>query len=233
MDAQDLLPAAPVWGLHHDPPVEAPGAQERLVQDLGLVGRRQHDHALPAGEPVHLGEDLVEGLLLLAVAAGYGGPPACPADCVELVHEHDCRRALAGLPEQVPDAARANAHDHLHELGRAQGEERHTRLPGDGLREQRLARAGAPDEQHALRRRAAEAGVLLGGLQEVHDLDQLVLGLVYAGDVLEGDARPVFLVVAPRVAPAQPERPAEAAHTSQSSAGAILGLPSRAAQEPD
>ena len=50
-----------------------------------------------------------------------------------------------------------------------------------------LPGAGRADQQHALRHRAAEPLVLLGVLQEVDDLDQLVLGLVDAGDVGEGD----------------------------------------------
>ena len=49
---------------------------------------------------------------------------------------------------------------------------------------------GAPIEQHALRRGTAEPRVLLRVPQEVHDLDQLVLGLVDAGDVVERDLAP-------------------------------------------
>ena len=45
---------------------------------------------------------------------------------------------------------------------------------------------GGPDQQHALGDAAAEALVLLGVLEEVDDLDQLGLGLVDAGHVVEG-----------------------------------------------
>ena len=45
---------------------------------------------------------------------------------------------------------------------------------------------GGPDQQHALGDAAAEALVLLGVLQEVDDLDELGLGLVDAGHVVEG-----------------------------------------------
>ncbi len=60
--------------------------------------------------------------------------------------------------------------------------------PGRGAREQRLAGAGLTGEQDAARNAPAEALVALRVLEEVDDLEQLVLGLVDAGDVLEGHA---------------------------------------------
>ena len=61
MDLEDRLAARLVRKVHHHLPVEAPGPQKCLVEHIGLVGGGQHDHALLAGETVHLGEDLVEG----------------------------------------------------------------------------------------------------------------------------------------------------------------------------
>src|SRR5437016_5788042 len=52
-----------------DAPVEAPRAEQRGVKHLGAVGGAQHDHTLVTGEAVHLGEDLIERLLALVVAA--------------------------------------------------------------------------------------------------------------------------------------------------------------------
>jgi hypothetical protein len=49
-------------------------------------------------------------------------------------------------------------------------------------------RAGRADEQHAARNAAAEALEFLRIAQELHDLLQVLLGLVDAGDVVEGDA---------------------------------------------
>ena len=53
---------------------------------------------------------------------------------------------------------------------------------------------GGAAQQHAARDAAAEREVLVGVLEEVDDLGQLLLGLVDAGDVLEGD----LLLGAPR-----------------------------------
>ena len=201
MDLEDRLAARLVREVHHHAPVEAPWPKECLVEHVGLVGGGQHDHALLGREAIHLGEDLVEGLLLLArspdhrLAAGaaYG---------VELVDEDDRRGVLAGLLEEVAHATGADPHEQLDELRGAQGEERHPRLARDGPRQERLARSRGSHQEHAFRCRSSKAGVLLGVLEEVHDLDQLVLGLLDAGDVVEGDLRVLLLVVASGAAPA-------------------------------
>src|SRR5690606_7024950 len=133
------------------------------------------------------------------------------ADGVELVDEDDGGRVLASLPEQVADTSRADADDHLDELGCAHREERHARLAGDRAREQRLPGSRRPDEEHALRRRAAEPGVLLRVPEKIDDLDELVLDLVDAGDVVERHARVALGVVAARLAPPDPHEPAHAA----------------------
>src|SRR5262249_24919375 len=79
--------------------------------------------------------------------------------------------------------------EELDELGAADREERHVRLAGHGLREQRLAGARRTYEQYSLRQLAAEFFELARLLQELDDLLELFLRLVRAGDVAEGDAR--------------------------------------------
>src|SRR5690606_4976590 len=64
--------------------------------------------------------------------------------------------------------------------------ERHAGLAGHGARQQRLAGAGLADQQYALGDLGADAQVLLRVLQEVDDLDELLLRLLVAGDVVEG-----------------------------------------------
>jgi hypothetical protein len=76
--------------------VEAAGAEQGGVQDVGAVGRRHHDDAGVALEAVHLGEKLVEGLLALVVATADAGATAA-AHRVDLVDEDDARSVLLGL----------------------------------------------------------------------------------------------------------------------------------------
>ena len=126
--------------------VEAARAQERRVELLEQVGRRDHDDASARGEAVHLDQQLVERLVLLAGDVHA----AVTADGVELVDEDDRRLVLARLGEQPPDAGGAEAGEHLDERCGRLGEELRAGLAGDRLGQQRLAGAGRPVQQHAL-----------------------------------------------------------------------------------
>ena len=208
---EDLATAGLVGGVDHDVAVEAPGAQQGRVEDLGPVGGGQHHHPLVPREPVHLGEDLVEGLLALVVAAEGGGAAPGAADGIELVDEHDGGGGLLGLVEEVAHPAGPQAHDHLDELGGRDGEEGHLGLAGDGLGQQGLAGARGAGEQHAAGDLGAEAPVALGVPEEVHDLGHLVADLVDAGHVGERGARPRGGAVAAGPGLAEPrEHPAPA-----------------------
>ena len=141
------------------------------------------------GEAVHLDEQLVQRLLALLVAERAAA--AAPADRVELVDEHDARLVAPRILEQLADARGADAGIHLDEVGAAREHERHARLPRNGARQQRLARAGRPDEQHALRDAAANGAIALRLAQELDDFAHLVFRLVDAGDIREGHDRAV------------------------------------------
>ncbi len=162
-----------------DVAVEPAGAEQGGVEHVGAVGRGQDDHALAGREAVHLGEDLVERLLALVVAAAEARA-ADPADGVDLVDEQDAGAVLLGRLEHVADPAGADADEHLDELGARDREERHARLAGHGARQQRLARAGRTDQEHPLGNPAAEPLELLGVLEELDDLLQLALGVLQA-----------------------------------------------------
>ena len=89
--------------------------------------------------------------------------------------------------EQLADARRADAGVHLDEVGAAREQERHLRLAGNRSRQQRLAGARRPDEQHALRDAAADRREAPRLAKEVDDLLHFLLGFVDAGDVVERD----------------------------------------------
>ena len=161
-------------------------AQQRLVEGLRAVGGRQHDDALVVVEAVHLGEELVQRLLALVVGRERGVAPL--AHGVDLVDEDNAGRLLVGLLEEVAHLGGAAPDEHL-DKGRARDlEKRHARLAGDGLGQERLSRARRAHEQGAARAARADLGVLVGVLEEAHDLLERLLGLVLAGHVLERDA---------------------------------------------
>ena len=213
MDLEDLQPASAVGRLHRDPAVEPAWAEQRGIEDLGPVGRAEHDDGLVRLEPVHLGQDLVERLLALVVGARDPRrtlPRA--ADRVELVDEDDRRRRLLGLGEQVANARRADADDRLDELRGGDREERGVGLAGDRPRQQRLAGSRRPEQEHAVGHPAAELLIALGVLEEVDDLRQLRLGLVDPGDVVERHLDLLGIDPARLRAPEVPE-PAQPART--------------------
>ena len=155
---EDLAAADAVGPVDDDLPVETARPQKRRVEDVRAVRRRDQDHVVLQLEAVHLHQQLVQRLLTLVVATTQTRA-AMPADGVDLVDEHDARRRLLGLLEQVTHTRGADADEHLDEIGAGDGEERHPRLARHRAREQRLAGARRAVEQHTLRdpaRRAPE-----------------------------------------------------------------------------
>jgi hypothetical protein len=186
---EDGGPPGPVGRLNRDPAVEAARAEKRLVEHVGPVGRADHDHARGGVEAVHLGQDLVQRLLALVVAAAEARDArrSRAADRVELVDEHDRGRGLLRLREEITHPRRPDSDDRLDELGGRHREERDVRFPRDGPRQQRLARPRRPREQDTVRDAAAQLAVLVGMAQEVDHLGQLRLRLLDPGNVGERD----------------------------------------------
>jgi hypothetical protein len=187
VDLEDVLPAPEVGAVHHHLPVEPARPQERRVQDVRPVGGGHDDYALGGVEPVHLNQELVQGLLPLVVGAHPGphGPGAGLPDRVQLVQEHQAGRPVLGLLEELPDAGGTQTHEHLHELRARHEEERHLGLAGHRPGQKGLAAPRRAQQEDALGDPASQALVLLGVLQERHDLPELLDGLVDAGHVGE------------------------------------------------
>ncbi len=174
-----------------DVPVEAARPEQRGVEDVRAVRRRHQDHRRPLVEPVHLDQELVQRLLALVVTAAETGA-AVTTDCVDLVDEHDRRRVLLGLLEQVAHARGADADEHLDEVRTADRIEGNPGLTRDGSREQRLSRPRWSEQQHAARDLRPHRLELGGVLQVLLDLLQLLDRLVDARDVLERRLRLVL-----------------------------------------
>ena len=114
---------------------------------------------------------------------------ALAADRVDLVDEDDAGRVALGLVEQVADAARADADEHLDELGTGDREERHSRLACDRAGKERLTGSRRPDEEDAAWNARPERVELLGVLEELDDLLEVRFCLIDTGHVGEGDDR--------------------------------------------
>jgi hypothetical protein len=129
---------------------------------------------------------LVESLLLFVVTSRERSDAAGTAERIDLVDENDRRRLLVRLLKQVAHPRGADPDEHLDELRSRNRKERNLGLAGDRLRQQGLAGARRPDQQHPLRHPPAEPAIVAWIFQKIDDLAQFLLGLVNAGDVFEG-----------------------------------------------
>jgi hypothetical protein len=103
--------ASPAVGAVDDnPPIEPARSQQRWIEHVRTVGRRDEDHTLVRLESVHFDEELIEGLLPFIVPATEPGP-SVPADGVDLIDEHDAGCVLLALLEQVADAGCPDAYN--------------------------------------------------------------------------------------------------------------------------
>ena len=209
VDPEDLLSALDVGHADDDLAVKTAGTQQRRVEDVRTVGRRQDDDAGVLLKAVHLDEQLVEGLLSFVVAAAKSCA-ALSADRIDLIDEDDAGRILLGLVKEVADTARTDADEHLDELGAADGKERHAGFSGGRLRNVCLTCTGAAYQQNALGDPGAEAGKPLRVTEELDDLAELFLFFVKPGNILEGDLAQVAVLHQARLAAAELHRLAAA-----------------------
>src|SRR5260370_38726905 len=112
------------------------------------------------------------------------------ADGVDLIDEDDAGRVFLSLLEQIADARRAHADEHLDEVRSGDREKRRVGLARDRAREKSLAGARRAHQQNALRNLSAELGELLWLFEELDGLVQLEIGLIDACDILQSDFIP-------------------------------------------
>jgi hypothetical protein len=99
-------------------------SQQRWIEHVRTVGRRDEDHTVVQLQSVHFDEELIERLLPFMVPVTESGP-SVPADGVDLIDEHDAGCVLLALLEQVADAGCPDAYEHLNEIRAADREDRH------------------------------------------------------------------------------------------------------------
>ena len=199
VDGQDLLAALDIRQAHIHLAVEPSGAQQGRVQNVHPVGGGQDHHALVGGKAVHFHQQLIQGLLPLVVAAAQAAA-SLAAHSVDLVDKNDSRGVLLGLAKQVPDPGRTHAYIHLHKIGAGDGKEFHPCFTGHGLGQQGLAGARRAHQQHALGDAGPQGQVFIRLAQELHDLPELLLLLVGARHITEGNLAVLGHVLDPGVA---------------------------------
>ena len=99
MNLEDIFTLVQLWKVHVDDAVETPGAHQGAVQNICTVGGRHDDHVFVGAEPVHLGQELVQGIFALIVSSGEVVLATGTANGVDLIDENDTWRFFFRLFE--------------------------------------------------------------------------------------------------------------------------------------
>ena len=202
VDFENAFAAAQIRRGNHDLTVETAGTQQRGIQHVGAVCGRNENDAFVGFKAVHFHEQLVEGLLAFVVTAAETCA-ALTTHGVDFVDEDEAGGVLLALSEEVAHARSAHAHEHFHEVGTGNGEERHTGFTGHGAGQQGLAGSGRAYEQHALGNAAAKARKLARIGKKFHNFGKFFLGFVNACHIGERDLAHLILILHARAGTAE------------------------------
>ena len=174
MHLEDVLAADDVRIGDHHLAIEAAGPQQRRIEHVGPIGRRDQNDAFVGFEAVHLDEQLVERLLALIVAAAEAGA-AMAADGVDFVNEDDARRVFLGLLNMsrtrlapTPTNISTKSEPEIVKNGTLAS-------PATARAISVLPVPGGPTKQHAARNSSAEALELTRVAQEFDDFLEVLL----------------------------------------------------------
>src|SRR5438067_8384261 len=185
MDLEDTFATPQVRCVHDNLTIEPPRSEQRRIQNVGPVRRRDEDDPVVRLEAIHLDEQLVECLLTFVVPAAKSRA-SMATHRVDLVDKDDAWCMGLPLLEQIANTRGTDTDEHLDEIRSRHREERPARLAGDGAREQRLTSSRRTHEQRALRQAPTQLREPLRIAQELDDLLKLLLRLIGTGDIGEG-----------------------------------------------
>ena len=112
---QNFLAALHVGGIHLNLAVKSSRAQQRRVQNVGAVCRRNENHVGLGVKTIHFDKELIQGLFTLIVAAPHAGTTVS-TDSVDFIDKDDGRSVLFGLGEKVSNAGGPHTDKHFDEI---------------------------------------------------------------------------------------------------------------------
>ena len=145
------------------------------------VGRCQNNDAAHTFKSVHLGKQLIEGLLALVVAADLA--VALFTDGVDLVDKNYTGGFFLGLCKKVSHLRRAHADEHLYKLRAGHGEKRHAGFACNGLGKHGFTCTRRAYKQYALGHRRADVGIFFRIMQIIDYFGEIFLRLILAGNI--------------------------------------------------
>jgi hypothetical protein len=177
-----------VWAIENNLAVESAGTKQGRIENVRSIRGSNDDHVRAAIESVHLNQYLIQRLLTLVVTTAKSCA-ALATDRVDFVDEDDARRTLLCLVEEIANAARADANEHLNELRTGDAEKRDARLARYRSGEQGLSGTWRSYEQNAARYARAECLELVGIFQELDNFDELFFSFLDSCHVRKRDGR--------------------------------------------
>src|SRR5258707_1325954 len=88
VNLQDALASPNVRTRNYDTPIKSSGSKQGRIQNVRPIRRSDQDHAVVRFKPVHLYQQLIQGLLALVMSAAEARP-AMATNGVNLVNEDD------------------------------------------------------------------------------------------------------------------------------------------------
>ena len=149
VDLQDVQTSLLVRRRELNLAIDATGTEQGRVKDVDAVGGHDDLDVLRSLEAVQLVEQLEHGALHFGVTAAAGLDPG-RSDGVDLVHEDDGGRVLAGHDEQLADHPGSFSDELLDQLGSGDPDECALGVVGDGASQERLSSSGRSVEENSL-----------------------------------------------------------------------------------
>ena len=174
--------------------IKAARSQKGVVQAIGTIRRRQHDHRAIRAKAIHLNQKLVERVVSLLVAAAHSAGSLL-TDSVNLVNEDDCWGFLSRRLKHIAHSRGTHTDEHLDKLRSTRCQEWDTCLSSHSLGKQRLATARGSAKQGTSGYSGAKCLVFLWMLQEVDKLNDFLLGIFIASHIFEPDVNLFVLTV--------------------------------------
>ncbi|VFT73405.1 Uncharacterised protein [Klebsiella aerogenes] len=182
MHFQDLFTTANIRQTNDNLTVEAAWTQQRGVQNVRTVSRRDNDNTFVTFEAVHFNQHLVQGLLTFIVTTAKARATLA-ADGVDFIDEDDARRCFLSLLEHVTHTRCTDTDEHFDEIRTGNCEERHFCFASDRFRQQRFTSTRRADHQDAFRDLTAQFLEAARLTQVFHQLTDFLFRFVTPGNV--------------------------------------------------
>ena len=115
VDIENGKPPLDIGSVNRNLPIKAARAHQGRVEHIGTVGCRDDNDAAISLEPIHFGEQLVEGLLPLIISSTNAGT-TLTANGIDFIDKDQAGTVFLGTFKQIPHATGTNTNEHLNKF---------------------------------------------------------------------------------------------------------------------